>query len=148
MLIRSLLPGKWEKWMRPPSGREIKAARLQEVAEIASDLPAISITSGSKDMISWMALVSPSQSSVNQPTTTGFLGFLATGLGIPLGWGFSKGILTALSHTYGFGEVHVTLNLVHIILLFPLMVGISITGSYIPSRRAAKLAIVKVLRNE
>ncbi len=92
--------------------------------------------------------MTPAQIITMVNTTTGFLGFLATGLGIPLGWGFSKGILTTLAHTYGFGEVHVTLNLIHIILLFPLMVGISITGSYIPSRQAAKLAIVKVLRNE
>ena len=67
MLVRILLPGKLEKWMRLPSGREIKVATLQEVAEIASDLPVISITSKSRVTIRWIAFSSPSHSSVTLP---------------------------------------------------------------------------------
>jgi ABC-type lipoprotein release transport system permease subunit len=34
------------------------------------------------------------------------------------------------------------------LLLFPLIIGLSMVGSYLPSRRAAKIAIVEVLRHE
>ena len=80
--------------------------------------------------------------------TAGSLGLLATGLGIPLGLVFTKGLLIALAEFYGFGEVKVSFNLAYILLLIPLMIGISILGSYIPGRQAAKLSIVSVLRGE
>ena len=51
--------------MRLPSGKQIMEARRAEVTEIISDLPAISITSGSKVTISSIALSSPSHNSVN-----------------------------------------------------------------------------------
>jgi putative ABC transport system permease protein len=80
--------------------------------------------------------------------TAGSLGLLATGLGIPLGLAFTKGLLIALSDFYGFGEVKVSFNFVYVFLLIPLMIGISILGSYFPGRQAAKLSIVSVLRGE
>jgi ABC-type antimicrobial peptide transport system permease subunit len=80
--------------------------------------------------------------------TAGSLGLLATGLGVPLGLAFSKGLLIALSEFYGFGEVKVAFNFLYVLLLIPLMLGISILGSYIPSRQTAALSIVSVLRSE
>jgi ABC-type antimicrobial peptide transport system permease subunit len=81
-------------------------------------------------------------------TTAGFLGLLATLIGVPLGLVFTKSILTLLSQTYGLSQVALTLNIFYVLLLIPLMVGISMLGSFIPSRQAARLPIVKVLRNE
>ncbi len=81
-------------------------------------------------------------------TTAGFLGLLAVAAGIPLGLVFTKGILTSLSQSYGIGEVNVSLNLVYILVLIPLMVGVSMIGSLIPARQAAKVSIVQVLRQE
>jgi len=51
--------------MRLPSGRQIRAAMVAEVADILSDLPAISITSGSRDIINSIAFISPCHNSVN-----------------------------------------------------------------------------------
>jgi ABC-type antimicrobial peptide transport system permease subunit len=53
-----------------------------------------------------------------------------------------------LSKSYGFGEVNATPSLLYILLLIPLMVLVSMVGSLIPGRKAAKLSIVHVLRNE
>jgi ABC-type antimicrobial peptide transport system permease subunit len=36
----------------------------------------------------------------------------------------------------------------YVLLLIPLMVAVSMVGSLIPGRRAARLSIVKVLRDE
>ncbi|MBA7592400.1 hypothetical protein ES708_34581 [subsurface metagenome] len=65
MFIRVRLPRNLLKWMTVASGRHIRAARVEEVAEIANDLPAIAMTSGSKDIINFSAVTSPSHSSVN-----------------------------------------------------------------------------------
>ena len=53
-----------------------------------------------------------------------------------------------LSNNFGFGEVEVSLNLFYLLLLIPLMVGISMAGSFIPGRQAAAAPIVNVLRRE
>jgi putative ABC transport system permease protein len=81
-------------------------------------------------------------------TTAGFLGLLATLIGIPLGLIFTKAILTLLSQNYGISEVNLSLNIFYVLLLIPLMIGISMLGSFIPGRQAARLPIVQVLRNE
>ena len=51
--------------MRLPRGRQIRVAIVQEVTEILSDLPAICMTSGSRDIIRCIAFIRPSHSSVN-----------------------------------------------------------------------------------
>jgi putative ABC transport system permease protein len=81
-------------------------------------------------------------------TTSGFLGLLAAVLGLPAGLVLTRGLLNTLSGTYGFGDVHVTLGYLYVFLLPPSMVGISILGSLIPGWQAARLSIVRVLRNE
>jgi len=92
--------------------------------------------------------MTPAQVSTMVNTTAGFLGFVATLVGIPLGWGLTNASLAMFSQAYGFGQVAVTLNAVYVILLFPLMVGISMLGSFIPGRQAANLVIVRTLRHE
>jgi len=78
----------------------------------------------------------------------GFLGFLATLLGLPLGISFTKGLLTVLSSHFGFGEVVVNIHPLYAFLLVPLMIGVSILGSLIPGRWATRVSIVDVLRSE
>jgi putative ABC transport system permease protein len=92
--------------------------------------------------------MTPGQVVAMVNTTAGVLGLLAVVAGIPLGLAFTKGILTSLSRSYGIGEVNVTLNFFYMLILIPLMVGISMIGSLIPARQAAKVSIVKVLRYE
>jgi putative ABC transport system permease protein len=92
--------------------------------------------------------MTPAQVVAMVNTTAGLFGLLATAAGVPLGLALTKGILAALSKAYGFGEVNVALNPLHVLLLIPTMVLVSIAGSIIPGRRAAKLSIVQVLRNE
>jgi len=92
--------------------------------------------------------MTPAQVVAMVNTTAGFLGLLAAGVGIPLGLAFTRAILATLSSTYGFGEVNVTLSLFYVLLLIPLMVVVSMAGSVIPGRWAARLSIVQVLRNE
>jgi putative ABC transport system permease protein len=92
--------------------------------------------------------MTPAQVVTMISTTSGFLGLLAVGVGIPAGLAFTKGLVNTLSGTYGFGETQVTLSYFYIISLLPLMVSISVLGSLIPGWQAARLSIVKVLRNE
>jgi putative ABC transport system permease protein len=81
-------------------------------------------------------------------TTAGFLGLLAAVVGLFVGLSFTRGLTNTLSRSYGFGEVQVTLDLLKILLLPPLVVGISMLGSFMPGWQAARLSIVTVLRNE
>jgi putative ABC transport system permease protein len=92
--------------------------------------------------------MTPAQVVAMVNTTAGFLGFLAAGIGIPLGLAFTRMLLATLSDVYGFGEVNVTMNFLYAFLLIPLMVVVSMAGSAIPSRRAARLSIVSVLQSE
>ena len=80
--------------------------------------------------------------------TAGSLGLLATTIGVPLGYLFTRMLFTTMAHSYGFGQVNVVVNGLHIALIFPLMIIVSIAGSLIPGRRAARLSIVEVLRYE
>ncbi len=79
-------------------------------------------------------------------TTAGVLAVLASVVGIPLGWWLTKTMLQSLSATYGFGRAHVAFRPLYGLLLPPLMVGVSLLGSLLPARRAARLSIVSVLR--
>jgi len=92
--------------------------------------------------------MTPAQVVAMVNTTAGLLGLLATSAGIPLGLALTKGMLATLSKVYGFGQVNVALNSLYVLLLIPLMILVSIAGSIIPGRRAARLSIVQVLRNE
>jgi putative ABC transport system permease protein len=92
--------------------------------------------------------MTPTQVLTMVNTSAGFLGFIAALLGIPLGFALTKALLASLSRTYGFGRVHVALNVVYIGLVIPLAVLMSVAGSIIPGRRAARLSIVSVLRRE
>ena len=92
--------------------------------------------------------MTPRQVVTMASTTAGFLGLLAVLSGMPSGLILTKGMINTLSLTYGFGEIQVVLSYLYILLLPPLIVGISVLGSLIPGWQAARLSIVKVLRNE
>jgi putative ABC transport system permease protein len=81
-------------------------------------------------------------------TAAGALGLLAVLIGIPLGLALTGGMLTALSNVYGFGQVSLSFNLGIVLLLIPLVMIVSLAGSYLPARWAARLSIVRVLREE
>ena len=92
--------------------------------------------------------MTPTQVMTMVNTSAGYLGFLATVLGTPIGLLLTQALLNILSISYGFSEIHATLGVLHILSLAPLMVLISIAGSTIPGRWAAKMSIVQVLRSE
>lgn len=92
--------------------------------------------------------MTPAQVVAMANSAAGFLGFLAALSGAPIGLLLTAGLLNTLSASYGFGVVRVTLGLIYVLLLPPLMVGISMLGSFIPGLQAARLPIVSVLRNE
>jgi len=92
--------------------------------------------------------MTPAQVVTMVNTSTGVLGFLATIVGVPTGLVFTQTVLAALSRGYGFGQVHVTVNVRLVLLLIPLMILVSITGSMLPGRQAARTSIVEVLRYE
>ena len=81
-------------------------------------------------------------------TAAGALGLLAVLVGIPVGLALTGGMLTALSNVYGFGQVSLSFNVWVVLLLVPSIVIVSLIGSYIPARWAARLSIVRVLREE
>ncbi len=92
--------------------------------------------------------MTPGQVVAMVNTTAGILGLAAVVLGIPVGLVFTQGMLNVLASNFGFGQVEVTLNLYYILLLIPLMIGVSVAGSFIPARQAAAAPIVNVLRRE
>lgn len=81
-------------------------------------------------------------------TAAGVLGLLAVLTGIPAGLALTGGMLTALSNVYGFGQVSLSFNGWAVALLVPLVVSVSLLGSTLPARWAAKLSIMRVLREE
>jgi putative ABC transport system permease protein len=81
-------------------------------------------------------------------TAAGVLGLLAVLVGIPVGLAMTGSLLTALSNAFGFGQVSLSFNLWGVLLLIPVIVLVSLVGSYIPARWAARLSIVRVLREE
>jgi putative ABC transport system permease protein len=90
----------------------------------------------------------PAQVVAMISTAAGALGLLAVLAGIPLGLALTGGMLTALSNVYGFGQVSLSFNAWGVALLIPFIIIISLAGSYIPARWAARLSIVRVLREE
>ncbi|HET90021.1 MAG TPA: ABC transporter permease [Chloroflexi bacterium] len=92
--------------------------------------------------------MTPGQVVAMVNTTAGFLGLTAVLAGIPLGWLLTREMLLSLSRVYGLGQVKVTLNGLYALLLIPLMVLVSMVGSVIPGRQAARASIVKVLHSE
>lgn len=92
--------------------------------------------------------MTPAQVVTMVNTTAGFLGFLATCIGIPLGLEFTRLLLNVLTQSYGFDTVSLSFGLVYVVLLLPGMVLVSVLGSLLPARWAAKTSIVQVLRNE
>jgi len=81
-------------------------------------------------------------------TAAGVLGLLAVLVGIPVGLALTGGMLTALSNIYGFGQVSLSFDVWGVALLIPLIILVSLGGSFIPARWAARLSIVRVLREE
>jgi ABC-type antimicrobial peptide transport system permease subunit len=92
--------------------------------------------------------MTPGQVMAMINTSAGTLGFVATGVGIPVGLAFTQGVLATLARAFGFGEIKATLNVLYLVLLVPLTIVVSTIGSAIPARWAARVSIVQVLRRE
>jgi ABC-type antimicrobial peptide transport system permease subunit len=92
--------------------------------------------------------MTPAQVVAMINTAAGILGLLSVLIGVPVGLVLTGGMLTALSNVYGFGQVSVSFDWWAGALLLPLILVVSLIGSYIPARWAARLAIVRVLREE
>lgn len=91
--------------------------------------------------------MTPAQVMAMVNTTAAFLGLVATVVGVPLGFIFTRSLLAGVALSYGFGAVTVRLSPLVGLLLVPLMLLVSTAGSAIPSVRAARLPIVEVLRH-
>ncbi len=92
--------------------------------------------------------MTPAQVMAMVNAMAAFLGLTASAVGIPGGLIFTRFLLSALSRMYGFGRVQTGVNPLYVTLLIPTMILVSMTGSAFPARRAARLSIVSVLRNE
>ena len=92
--------------------------------------------------------MTPAQVVAMINTAAGILGLLSVLIGVPVGLALTGGMLTALSNVYGFGQVNVSFDWWVGALLLPVILIVSLMGSYIPARWVARLAIVRVLREE
>jgi putative ABC transport system permease protein len=90
----------------------------------------------------------PAQVVIMINTAAGVLGLLAVLVGIPAGLALTGSLLTVLSNVYGFGQVSLSFNVWVVLLLIPVIVIVSLMGSYVPARWASRLSIVRVLREE
>jgi putative ABC transport system permease protein len=80
--------------------------------------------------------------------TAASLGTLAVFIGLPVGWLMTQNLMSLLSNAFGFGSISISLTPVRAMALIPFIIFVSILGSYIPARWAARQFIVKILRQE
>ncbi len=81
-------------------------------------------------------------------TTAASLGLVSIAAGVPAGLLLTKNLLNLMADFTGFGQITVSLNLLAAIALVPFTLFISVLGSFLPARWAARLHIVRVLRKE
>jgi putative ABC transport system permease protein len=81
-------------------------------------------------------------------TTAAFLGLLSMLAGIPAGMVLTKYLLNTMADFTGFGQIVVSLDTLTALGLVPFTLFISVLGSYLPARWAARLNIVTILRKE
>jgi ABC-type lipoprotein release transport system permease subunit len=53
-----------------------------------------------------------------------------------------------MASSTGFGQISVSLDLLTVLWLIPFTLFISVLGSFLPARWAARMRIVKILRQE
>jgi len=81
-------------------------------------------------------------------TTAAFLGLFAAVAGLPAGLAMTRSLLNITADTTGFGRVAVSLEAWTALGLVPFTLFVSVLGSFLPARWAARLRIVEVLRKE
>ncbi len=81
-------------------------------------------------------------------TTAAFLGLLSMLAGLPAGLLLTKYLLNLMADFTGFGQISVSLNMSTALVLVPFTLFVSVLGSFLPARWAARLQIVKILRQE
>jgi putative ABC transport system permease protein len=81
-------------------------------------------------------------------TTAAFLGLLSIVAGVPAGLALTKNLLNLMADFTGFGQITISLDRLSALGLVPFALFISVLGSFLPARWAAKVYIVKVLRKE
>jgi len=69
-------------------------------------------------------------------------------VGAPLGVAAAKALFNALARRVGLGPIPVPTDAVGLALLLPGIVVMAALGAYLPARRAARLPVVEVLREE
>lgn len=92
--------------------------------------------------------MTPGQVGAMINVAAGAIGGAAVLIGIPLGLALTQIALAALGDYYGFGRIQTAINWPWLLLLAPLTVVVSMAGSYLPGRWAARVNIVEVLRYE
>jgi ABC-type antimicrobial peptide transport system permease subunit len=81
-------------------------------------------------------------------TTAAFLGLISLLVGVPAGMALTKNLLNLMASSTGFGQISVSLDLLTVLWLIPFTLFISVLGSFLPARWAARMRIVKILRQE
>jgi putative ABC transport system permease protein len=81
-------------------------------------------------------------------TTAAFLGLISMLVGVPAGMALTKNLLNLMASSTGFGQISVSLDLLTVLWLIPFTLFISVLGSFLPARWAARMRIVKILRQE
>jgi ABC-type lipoprotein release transport system permease subunit len=81
-------------------------------------------------------------------TTAAFLGLISMLVGVPAGVALTKNLLNLMASSTGFGQISVSLDLLTVLWLIPFTLFISVLGSFLPARWAARMRIVKILRQE
>ncbi len=81
-------------------------------------------------------------------TTAAFLGLISMLVGVPAGMALTKNLLNLMASSTGFGQISVSLNMLTVLWLIPFTLFISVLGSFLPARWAARMRIVKILRQE
>jgi putative ABC transport system permease protein len=81
-------------------------------------------------------------------TTAAFLGLLSLLAGLPAGLALTKYLLNLMAEFTGFGQIAVSLDTLTLLGLAPFTLFISLLGSFLPARWAARMRIVNILRQE
>lgn len=92
--------------------------------------------------------MTPTQVVTMVNTSAAFLGLLAVAGGIPVGLWLTRVALDWLLVFYGYGRLTVNFNPWYLLLLAPVMVGVSMLSSLAPARWAAQQSAVQAFRAE
>ena len=92
--------------------------------------------------------MTPGQVAASVVTAAVLMAVVGYAVGAPVGIVVARWLFNALGEMVGLGPIRVPVHLLGEVLLLPGMAAVAALGAYLPARRAARLPVAQVLREE